>query len=191
MIDALLFAIRDEVVNSRTGWDQRTCQVMGDQGQPPPFAGDWFCAVHQAGSSSEMDNALDELFDFDVTLTRRLAGVPLDRLGDQLLASRTARTMAKETGFNARAEQLRSMLHMDWGALGDANNYLVGLFPQANVVYGFCEPARYRGMDTPRLVGPSWFMAEEPSGEGLDQVGLVASLHFKGARRLQAIATYT
>ena len=75
---------------------------------------------------------------------------------------------------------------MAWGLLGNANNYLLQFaLPETTEVYGFCEPARYRGRDEARLVGPEWFQAEE--GE---DVGLVSELRFEDARRMQRIGTF-
>ncbi len=187
MIDALLFAARDAIIGAGFGWSKNDCAIMAD-GHPEPRCGDWFLAIHGLSPRSEMDNALDEYFGFSLTLTARVAGVPLDRLGDKKIATNIARTQARETGFNARAEQLRAFMHMNWGVLQDANTNLVNLEPGANLVYGFCEPARYRGRnDPPDLVGGEWFAAE-PEAE---DVGITSELRFEDCRRLQAIATYT
>lgn len=184
MIDALLYSVRDAVWAAGFGWDKTTCDLQ-DSGKPPPRCGDWFCAIDQGASQSTMDNALNEYFGFAVTLTRRVT-VPLDRVGTAVLASRLARKLAKETGFNARAYQLATFLHMNWAVLGDANTILVGFEPNANIVAGFCEPARYKGMDIPKLVGGEWFSAQPDATD----VGLVSELRFDDCRRLQPIAMY-
>lgn len=179
MIDALLFSVRDAIRGAGFGYGVPQCDTM-PTGKPKPGMGNLFVAVHQGASKSDMDNALDEYFGFRVTLTMRV-NVPWDRVGDQLLAVETAR----ETGFNRRCEQLRAFLHMNWGVLQDANNYLVTLSPDASVVYGFCEPARYRGMEQATFQTGEWFASEE--GE---DVGLKSELTFEDARRLQPIAQY-
>jgi hypothetical protein len=140
-----------------------------------------FVAVHQLATRSTADDCLDERYGFALTLTMRVAGVPLDRVGDRLLA----RSLAETTGFNARADALRALGHMAWGWLQDANNLLLKRSTGTGTVYGFCEPARYRGMDEPRLVGGEWFQA---GAEG--DVGLVATLRFEDCRRFQAMATF-
>ncbi len=181
MIDAILYAVRDAIRGAQYGYDHKTCEVMAD-GHPPPRCGDWFAAVHQGASTSDSDNCLMEYFAFALTLTARVV-ISLDRVGDRLLAKQ----LARETGFNARAEQLRAFLHMNWGVLQDANNNLFAWSKATTQVNGFCEPARYRGMDVPVLVGGEWFNAEP---DAMD-VGLKAELRFEDARRLQPIATYS
>lgn len=188
MIDALLHAVRDAIRSGGFDYDARSCEIMDDD-HPPPRCGDWFVSVHEGPSSSQMDNALDEYFSFILTLTARVRGVPLDRIGDQLLARKLARRAGPKgaPSFNARIEQLRGFLHMNWGVLQDANNNLVALEPDAMNVYGFCEPARYRGADNPVLVGGEWFGAEPEA----DDVGLKADMRFEDCRRLQAFQTFT
>ncbi len=184
MIDALLYACRDAVRGSGLGYDPTTCTIMAD-GHPPPRCGNVFVAVHQRGQSGHMMNALDEFYGWDVTLTMRVT-IPLDRVGEQLLSKKLAAEVARTTGFNYRAEQVKTLLHMNWGMLQDANNNLVELYPQAPTIYGFCEPAQSTSMDDPVFVGGEWFSAE-PDAQDL---GLKAALHFDRARRLQAIAVY-
>jgi hypothetical protein len=184
MIDALLYAVRDGIRGAGYNYNQNSCEIMGDD-RPPPRCGDRFAAVYQMPSQSVMMNALDEYFAFGVTLTRRVT-VPLDRLGDQLLAKKVARKLARTIGFNAECEQLRAFLHMNWGILQDANQNLISLEPDANMVYGFVEPAHFAGMETPILVGGEWFNAEPEASD----VGLKAELRFDGTRRLQPIALY-
>lgn len=180
MIEALLAAVRNGV-RKDLGYDVRNCEVM-DSGQPPPACGDIFAAVHQGGVTSDMQNALDEWYDFAVTLTQRVT-IPLDRVGDEMLAKK----LARKTGFNRRAHALKVYLHMAWGLLQDANQYIVDVSPDAPTVYGFCEPAHFESMDLPVLVGGEWFAAEPEAQD----VGLKAELRFAGARRLQALGTFT
>jgi hypothetical protein len=160
---------------------------MAPPGKPKPSCGKWFVAVHQGSSTSTMMNALNEYFNYSVTLTMRITE-PLDRFGSVILASQLARTLAKETGFNAKADQLRAFLHMNWGILQDANTFLVNAFPGANTVYGFSEPAHFTGEITPEFALADWFDAE--TTELASQLGLKAELKFEGARRLQAIASF-
>lgn len=180
MLDALLYAVRDNI-RSVLGYDARTCEIR-DDGHPPPRCGDWFAAVHQMRSRSEMVNALDEYFGFSVTLTARVTNVPLDRVGDRLLAKQLAET----TGFNAKADVLRAFLHMAWGVIQDANNNILARPTVLNQVYGFATPAYFNGMEIPVLVGGEWFWAMEDAGD----MGIKAQMDFEGARRLQPIATY-
>jgi hypothetical protein len=77
-------------------------------------------------------------------------------------------------------------LHVAWGVLGQANDYLAAWSAAGNPVHGFCEPARFRGASPPLLVGGEHFWAEPEAVE----TGLVQELRFEGARRLQAIGRY-
>ena len=182
MIDALLTAVRDSI-REVLSYSEATCELM-DAGNPPPRCGDYFVAVHPGGPTSAMMNALNEYFDFSLTLTMRTTNVPLDRVGDRLLVKKLAET----TGFNARADLLRAFCHMNWDFLAIANNLMV---ERANalgaaVVYGFCEPAHFSSMDFPVLVGGEWFSNPESDTD----IALKAELRFEGARRLQPIGTY-
>lgn len=181
----MLFAIRDAAYTD-LGYDERTLAIM-DSGQPEPRMGDVFVSLHQGAIRQDMMNSKNEYMDFMLTLTQRVT-VPLDRVGDSLLAKK----LARESGFNKRAYDLSNYFHMAWAVLQGANTYLVRWNPDAPTVYGFCEPAHFAGMDTPVLVGPEWFMAEMPEeGEGTDDVGLKAVLRFADCRRLQALGTFT
>lgn len=187
MLDALLFAVRNQVRGAGLGYDAKSCEIM-DDGSPPPRCGNYFVAVHSGISRCGTDNNLDERFGFTVTLTMRVM-VPLDRVGDRLIASEVART-AGPTGtpsFNARVEQLRAILHMNWKMTVQtgqsplsANDNLAAWWP-SGTVYGFIEPARFRGADAPVLVGGEWFSAMPEATD----VGVKADLRFDGARRMQ------
>jgi len=192
MIDALLYAVRD-ACRSRKGYmDAAHCEIVADQdGQPPARCGDWFLAIHQGAYRSVMDNALDEYFGFNVTLTMR-SDVPVDRMGDQLLAKKIAAAPGPggSPSFNQRANFLGAYLHMNWSVIGNANNYLIQLLPEAETVYGFSEPGRFKGMEVPMFVGGVWF-ASEPGGDE-DVLGLKATLRFEDCRRgPQAIAAFS
>jgi len=156
-------------------------------GHPPPKNAGWYLAIHQDGERGDMLNALDEYYSFVLTLTKTVDGVPRDRLGDKLLCNRLARTLAKETGFNARAQQIKTFLHMNWWVIGLANQLLVEMYAAEYVVNGFCEPAHWYDTELPRLVGGEWLSADPESAD----TALVAEIRFRDARRLQAIATYS
>lgn len=187
MIDALLFSVRDAVRGGNFGYGADQCDIM-PEGHPRPATGDVFVAIHEGSETSTMDNALDDYFDFSLTLTMRTTNVSFDRIGDQMLASKLARRAGPggAPSFNARCEQLRAFLHMNWAVIGVANDYLVAWAIDGTTVYGFAEPARFRQREVPQLVGGEWFAAD-PEAE---DTGLKSELRFEGARRLQPIASY-
>lgn len=169
------------------GYGRAECEIM-DDGKPPPRAGNWFVAIHDGRSETRgnTDNNLNEYFGFSATLTGRVT-VPLDRLGDQMIARNLALVpLAQRQGFNARAEQLRAYLHMNWARVvlpsqmpNSANDNIAAW--ATGTVYGFCEPCRYGGMRNLRLVGAEWFGAD-PDAEDM---GVACELRFDGARRFQ------
>ncbi len=187
MMDALLFSVRDGVRASNFGYASAAeCEIM-ESGQPPERCGNLFVAVHEGISRSTARRNLDEYFDFAVTLTMRVS-VPVDRVGNALLASKLARTANKgQPSFNARMEQLRGFLHMNWtitvvqGTTPASANDNIAAWSQENTVYGFVEPAAYTGRDKPELVGGEWFGAAPDAAD----VGLKCELRFERARRMQ------
>lgn len=186
MIDALLYAFRDAIRGANFGYGEAACEIMAD-GQPPARCGNTFVAVHSDDDESKMDNALDEYFTVLLTLTVRVT-VPADRVGDQQLARSLARRRGPDgsLSFNGRCEQLRAFLHMNWGVLQDANQNLIQWTPDNQIVYGFCEPCRYKGRETAQWCRSDWFEAKEGQGE----IGLKSEMVFADARRLQPTALY-
>ena len=187
MLDALLYSVRDGIRAASMNYGVAECEIM-DDGRPPPRCGNFFVAVHGGKSSPGPANSrnLDELFGFSVTLTMRVT-VPLDRLGDQQIARNIERIpLGYRQGFNAKAEQLRDFLHMNWRITvltgqtpNSANDNIIAW--ATGTVYGFVEPARFMGMELPRLVGGEWFAAEPES----EDMGIVTELRFDRAKRLQ------
>lgn len=192
MIDALLFAVRDNIRSAGFGYGVAECDIQ-DDGHPPPRVGNIFVAVYEMSSRSTARRNLDEKYAYGVTLTMRVS-IPVDRVGSMLLSSKLARASTNgQPSFNARMEQLRGFLHMNWSIMGvfDAVNTWTANSANANIaawspsslspVYGFIEPAGYTGRDKPELVGGEWFGS---TPEATD-MGLKCELRFDGARRLQ------
>lgn len=186
MIDALLFAVRDTLRAAGFGWDKATCDLQAD-GHPPAFSGSWYLSIHGGQSRGTMRNARDEYTGFVLSLTRRVDAVPRDRLGDQLLCNRLSRTLAIETGFNSRAQQIATFLDSNWAVIATANQYLVEMYAASYQVNGFCEPAMWESTEDVKLVGGEWFSAEPEAAD----TGIVCEIRFKDARRLEPIGTYT
>lgn len=186
MIDALLFAVRDGIRAAGLNYDQATCDVMDDE-KPMPRCGNFFLSIHDGLVSSDADNQLNEWYGFTVTLTIRLRtslSGPTDRSST---VSNLARVpLGERYGFYAKADRIRNLLHMNWGFV-----VLTGQNPNSandnisqwvdGIVYGFCEPMRYLGMEIPKVVGGEWF-ASEPDDPDM---GIKASLNFGKARRMQ------
>ena len=192
MIDALLLATKDLILQAPFGWDAQTLDVMPD-GRPPGKVAQWFCAIHQGKETSVMRNALDERFGVILTLTMVIGPGLREKIGASnrpglTLTSREVRTLAKESGFNSRLRQLKTFLHGNWFVIGLANEYLQAWYGAAGVVDGFAEPCyAFEGPDELKVVGGEWLGANPNHADA----ALVADLHLDGARRLQAIASYT
>ena len=189
MIDALLYAVRDGIRAAGFRYGIAECEIM-DDGRPPPRCGNTFVAIHAGADRSTADNQLHEYFSFLVTLTARVT-VPLDRVGDQQLSRNLERApLGIRQGFYAKRDQLRAYLHMNWqitvyteqnppSANDNLSSWLTG------TVYGFCEPARYKGSSVAKLVGGEWFGADPES----EDMGIVSEMRFEGARRFQPQTT--
>lgn len=194
LIDALLYSVRDGILVAEMGYGYAECDIM-DDGRPPPRAGKVFVAIHGGGSrpGPANDRNLDELFSFSVTLTMRVTAPP-DRIGTAQIARGgpgMLMTLARQQGFNAKVEQLRAYLHMNWGRVvlmnqtpPSANDNLQTWCADLGLaeVYGFVEPMRWSGGDPmPRLVGGEWFGSDPDS----EEMGIVREMQFDGARRFQ------
>lgn len=189
MLDALLYAVRDGIRAAGFGYGYAECDI-GDDGRPVPRAGNWYVAVHggKARPGSANQRNLYELYDFSVTLTARVT-VPLDQIGTALIARNvTLVPLAQRQGFNAKVEQLRGFLHSNWALTvltsrtpNSANDNLAAWC--TGTVYGFVEPARYRGAEVPTLVGADW-MGADPETSGQD-FALKSELSFGDAKRFQ------
>lgn len=189
MIDELLYAVVGTVQLANLGYDAQNCRVV-PEGRPPADTGEWFLGVHQGADASSSMNSLDESLGYQLTLTKRV-NVPLDRVGDLELAVKIASTPGpnRQPSFNRRCRQLIDILHMDWATLGSANDLLAQWGPPTTA-YGACEPAHFATLGEPRLEGPGWFLAADGQGGGTDRVGLVATIHYEGCRRVQPLVTF-
>lgn len=187
MLDALLYAVRDGIRSAGMNYDKATCEIM-DDAKPPPRCGNFFASVHDGYMTSDADNQLNELYSLSVTLTMRVT-VPLDRVGDQQMARNIARvSLGDRHGFNAKIDQLRRLIHMNWGFVvltgqspNSANDNIVAW--ATGTVYGFVEPLRFTGVEAPKLVGGDWFGAEPDAAD----MGMKATVSFGRCRRMQPL----
>ncbi len=190
MLDALLYAVRDTIVAAKIGYGYAECDVFHD-GQPPPRMGNFFVAVHGTATKSTNDNCLMESYGFNLTLTARVTG-PLDTFSP---ANNLARVpLGERLGFLAKMDQLRRLLHMNWPSTvlfnqtpRSANDNIAAWITPAELasgtVYGFVEPARYRGVtEEPQLCGGDWLGAEPDTGV----FAIKTEIRFDGAKRMQA-----
>lgn len=162
---ALLQAVRDRI-RSQLSYENSKCDVQVD-GMPPPFAGEFYVAVHPAEWRADVEVIpLDEHMGIDVTLTMRLSHVPRDHLGGSLF-------LLALTGLNARLRAIIRQISMVYSVMDTANANIIG----TEKLY---DPLRFAGADPPRVVPGSWFHAEED-----EEAGLVRTLHFTRARRTQ------
>jgi hypothetical protein len=192
MMDALLFAVRDGVRTAGFGYGEAECDIR-ESGKPPPRCGMWYAAIHDGAVRSDRQNQLMEIYSFSVTLTARLVQVPIDKVGDQLIARNVPMSPTiNRTGFNKKVEQLRAFLHMNWKLVvvpnqspNSANDYLVQWC--TGTVYGFYEPMKYTGVPSVRFAPDDWFGDEQ----GVESVGLLAELRFDDCKRFQPIDTPT
>lgn len=188
MINALLIATVNLYINANIGYNKINCQIMPDERPPAGFLGEHFISVWQGPITGLSDNCLNESYSWNVTLTARTGMVPRDRIGDRALACRIANTPGPNgaPSFNARMDQLRSMSHMAWGMLQDANNILMELSGSSNLVYGFYEPARVRSIGDLSVVGDDWFDAEPDNSS----MAIKETISLQEAKRFQPIALY-
>lgn len=193
MIDALVYAVRDWIIGSNIGYGYAECDIM-DDGQPPPRCGNYFAAIHGGIMRSDRDNQLYERYEICITLTMRIV-VPMDKAGNQQIYLRMVRDEARKRGFNAKCEQLRSLVHMNWAMVvqpgqtpPSANDNLCAWAPTGvSQIYGFAEPLRFRTMEIGKLCYDDWFGTSAPQDTEDDRVplGIKSELKFRDALRFQ------
>lgn len=183
MIDALLVAVKDTIINAGINFDQATCRIR-DDGRPTPRAGNWFVSIHGGTSRATADNQLFELYDFSVTLTKRIVRHSIDNHSP--VDERVRDAQGNRYGFNAKIEQLRRILHMNWDMTvltgktpNSANDNLIAW--GSGTTYGFVEPPRYRGTEIPTLQGGEWFSSNPEAKD----VGIKAQMSFADCKRFQ------
>lgn len=169
---ALVIAVRDKL-RTALNLTAAQCDVQID-GIPPPACGDLYVAVHPAGWRPELIECLDEWFDVDVTVTLRIPHQPQDRQGLNVWARALI-------GLEARLRAALVAIHGRPEVITAANQLIPG---QVNTLI---EVLRFRHVDPkPRKVGPDWFGASS-SGRGSRDQGLVQTITFGDARRVQSL----
>lgn len=140
-------------------------------GQPPPFAGELYVAVHPGPVTNNDQLCLDETYRLSVTVTRRTGYTPVDRVAADALLKPT-------TGLYRTCEAMRAGLHMDYAGMNAANAAIGG------AENGFVQPIAYEGMSLPQPKGPDWFWAD---GTEDGPTGVAVQIDFGFARRVQTI----
>lgn len=181
---ALMLAVRDQLRKPKDlggcNLAPNECEVQFD-GMPPPSCGGRYVAIHEGdwrGNPGEGD--LDESFGVDVTFTFRVMG-PKDRIGPNLLVGPLGESL------DEAMREVLVRIHMDPPIPSGSSGDLVR--GMANAIIGtgrngFVQVLRFRDADKSRQVGPEWFSAE---GSANPPSGIVRTLHFVDARRVQSI----
>lgn len=154
-MDALLWAVKARL-QAALGLDDNSCDVTPD-GQPPPFDGEWFFAVHAGGSrnASPQAHRVEEYFGLSVTVTRRSSYAPSDRHGPEVIAKR-------KEGLLARARKAAAAVHGSYTVLNAANGLIDE--DQGAAQDGFVEPLLLSGISRPGAQTAHWFWAEGGGG---------------------------
>lgn len=188
-INALLLSCADRLQNVFN----LTASNVGIQidGQPPPFAGELYIALHQSGfqNNDRIGQSLDETYGTNLTLTYRTGFVPIDRVGAEALTKLV-------TGLNARVDKARAAIHMNYDILqmaGGSARTGGKQFSLLDTVNGFVEPLRFYTATPPQWKYAEWFWSVEEMGDSKIRCpcGLVVTLSFGGARRVQTIESQT
>jgi len=169
--DALVAAIKTSL-----SLDAKNVAVMLD-GQPPPWAGQEFIAVHQSywQACDPVSVGLYEEVGIDVTITRKAGFSPQDEYGAQIWRKAT-------TGIEAHARKVIVAGHMNYATMAAANTLITTGDDK------FSEPLQWKQTTSPQLVGPDWFSSyDPPNAQRAAHAGIVVVVKFGGAKRLQSI----
>jgi len=160
-------------------------EIVPPNGQPPPYQGIFWIGVHEAQvRSAESWSDLDQYFNIDVTITKRVVGTPWDRLTQMDLYGDS--NAVPSLDYITRL--VANLLHTDTAdnnIINQANTYLSS--PGNSVpAEGFYEPLRMLSIDVARAVGPDWFHADVTDADAAVQnIGWAKTVHAGGARRTQ------
>lgn len=174
---ALCLAVRDRLQSVYT-WNDYQCDVTPG-GEPIASAGELFVSVHEGGYSNQARDALDEIHDVNITITKRVGFSPHDRSAEEAVHKATV-------GLDIWAESIKATIHSDpssYAIVSAANTYISSNAVPGATVYGFSEPLFFRRASPPQQRGADWFHSDVRGVAGLS-----LTLTFGGARRLHAIA---
>jgi hypothetical protein len=178
---AYLQAARD-ALQAAFNLDSNSCEV-GIDGQPKPAAGQLYIALSPGSwtAAGGDDFDLDETFQIEVTVTRRLGTTPKDRWG-------VAVWLATPNGLETTCRKIITLLHMSYPVMRTANDYVIRT--ETGQSDYFHHPLEFQSAGSPILQGPDWFSAVPPATDQQVQtapVGVSQALTFTGARRTQGV----
>lgn len=171
---AILLAVRDQlrdVLNFTSDY----CEVMlsDPPGQPPPWFGEWFVAVHAGNWFGDKEENSEEVFGVNLTVTLRLPSVPADRWGLEVVTK-------EFEGLDKLLEMIRAAVHFDpqrYKILEIANRYITTKFN------GFKEPLKFTDGGRPSIKNGSWVWADSKE----PYAAVAQTMTYNGARRVQKI----
>jgi len=178
-LSALLTAVQNHL-RTQLSLSPDECGVQPD-GQPPPFLGKRYIAIHATGWSpgdiQDYGPVLDEVLSLAVTITVRAPKSPRDRITTNIY-------LKEATGIEAIARSIMLALHSNVTVLSLANAEL------EDTEYGYTNTLLWQGTDAnPRLVGPDWVWSDNPQASPV--AALVTTVQFGMARRIQDITIAT
>lgn len=177
----LLIAVRDRL-RSVNDWTDEQCQVEHDE-VAPAVAGNLYVVVMTGGWTPgprhrTSGGVSDLIYSVDVSVAKRVANVPKDRLRNVFLHN-----------LDSLDEELDKVYRVvDWGGEPDEDgDYPLMRLANALILeetgseQGFVEPLKFSSIERrPRIVGGELFSAKS----GQPQVGMVRTMSFTGARRI-------
>lgn len=179
---ALLQATRDKL-RSSLSIENASCECQ-DTGQPPPNVGPLYYAIHPLKwartDSGEMVSGLDESYGVGVTITKRIAATPRDRVMSEFY-------LKSLQGFEALARMVMVNIHQRWDLIATANATILAVHTAANNNWTpdyFVEPLRWQETDhTPTDQTPLWFWSDGDPEYMATLAGQSLTITFDQARR--------
>ncbi len=151
------------------------------------MAGELFVSIHEGQWGSEYIEGRKDRIGLEITITRRVAYMPVDRGKTPLLEAVDA--------LHRLIEQIAAKVHMNYKILDLAGGTTVdhtwtGGQPYSlpDTVNGFAEPLYFKGCaGKTEKKGPEWFWAEAAENVDNAPLGIARALIFGDAARYQTV----